>query len=55
MSHQYRGLAYVVGVNAYTQANKLNNAVFDAQSIAIELRTLGFYVIESYDIDLRSL
>ena len=51
MSCQYRGLAYVVGVNAYTQANKLSNAVYDAQSIATELKTLGFYVMESYDID----
>lgn len=53
MISQYRGLAYIVGVNAYTQANKLTNAVFDAQSIAAELKTLGFYVIESYDIDLK--
>ena len=51
MSCQYRGLAYVVGVNAYTQANKLSNAIYDAQSIATELKTLGFYVMESYDID----
>lgn len=51
MSCQYRGLAYVVGINAYTQANKLSNAVYDAQSIATELKTLGFYVMESYDID----
>lgn len=51
MNCQYRGLAYVVGVNAYTQANKLSNAVYDAQSIATELKTLGFYVMESYDID----
>lgn len=50
MSCQYRGLAFVVGVNAYTQANKLSNAVYDAQSIATELKTLGFYVMESYDI-----
>lgn len=53
MDCQYRGLAYVVGINAYTQANKLTNAVFDAQSIATELKTHGFYVIESYDIDLK--
>ena len=51
MVSQYRGLAYVVGINAYTQTNKLSNAVFDAQSMAVELKTLGFYVIESYDID----
>lgn len=51
MNTVYRGLAYVVGVNEYAQANKLANAVFDAQSIATELKTLGFYVMESYDID----
>lgn len=51
MDYQYRGLAYVVGVNAYLQTNKLSNAVFDAKSIAAELKALGFYVIESYDID----
>lgn len=51
MENYYRGLAYVVGVNAYVQATKLKNAVYDAQSIAAELRTLGFYVIDSYDID----
>lgn len=27
MSCQYRELAYVVGVNAYTQANKLSNVL----------------------------
>lgn len=27
MSCQYRGLAFVVGVNAYTQANKLSTVV----------------------------
>lgn len=53
MTTQYRGLAYVVGINAYTQANKLSNAVFDAQSIASELKMLGFYVVESYDVDLK--
>lgn len=51
MENNYRGLAYVVGVNAYVQATKLTNAVYDAQSIAAELRTLGFYVIDSYDMD----
>ena len=54
MNSQYRGLAYVVGINTYTQTRKLSNAVFDAQSIAAELKALGFYVIESYDIDFMN-
>lgn len=54
MENNYRGLAYVVGVNAYSQTNKLTNAVYDAQSIAAELRILGFYVIDSYDIDFMN-
>ncbi len=53
MENQYRGLAYVVGVNEYLQANKLSNAVYDAKAIAAELKTVGFYVKESYDIDLK--
>lgn len=51
MEDQYRGFAYVVGINEYQQANKLSNAVYDARAIATELKTLGFYVKESYDID----
>lgn len=54
MEIQYRGLAYVVGVNEYLQANKLSNAVYDAKAIAAELKTLGFYVIKSYDIDFMN-
>ncbi len=54
MENQYRGLAYVVGVNEYQQANKLSNAVYDAKAIAAELKTLGFYVKESYDIDFMN-
>lgn len=51
MKNQYRGFAYVVGINEYKQANKLSNAVYDARAIATELKSLGFYVKESYDID----
>lgn len=51
MEDQYRGFAYVVGINEYQPANKLSNAVYDARAIATELKTLGFYVKESYDID----
>lgn len=54
MEIQYRGLAYVVGVNEYLQANKLSNAVYDAKAIAAELTTVGFYVIKSYDIDFMN-
>lgn len=53
MEIQYRGLAYVVGVNEYLQANKLSNAVYDAKAIAAELKTVGFNVKESYDTDLK--
>ena len=31
-----------------------NNAVYDAKAIAAELKTLGFYVIKSYDIDFMN-
>lgn len=44
----------MVGVNEYLQANKLSNAVYDAKAIAAELKTLGFYVIKSYDIDFMN-
>lgn len=53
MENQYRGLAYVVGVNEYLQVNKLSNAVYDAKAIAAEFKTVGFYVKESYDKDLK--
>lgn len=51
MNIQYRGLAFVLGVNNYVRTNKLTNAVYDAQAISTELKILGFYVIESYNID----
>lgn len=51
MDNTYRGLAYIIGINEYTQTTKLSNAVFDAISMATELKTLGVYVIEAYDID----
>lgn len=54
MENQHRGLAYVVGINEYQQANKLSNAVYDAKAIAAELKFLGFYVKESYDIDFMN-
>lgn len=51
MNIQYRGLAFVLGVNNYVRTNKQTNAVYDAQAISTELKILGFYVIESYNID----
>ncbi len=53
MNIQYRGLAFVVGVNEYMQVKKLTNAVYDAQAVSTELKILGFYVIELYNAKIR--
>lgn len=54
MEIKYRGLAYVVGNDGYTQTRKLSNAVYDARSMAVALVGLGFKVLESYNVDFHN-
>ncbi len=50
-----RRLALVIGNGAYAQAGKLGNPVNDARLIAKNLRSLGFEVMEGFDLDRRRL
>lgn len=46
------GVALVVGINEYENATKLDNAVFDANSMAASLEKLSFYTLKYNDIDI---
>lgn len=47
-----KGVALVVGINDYENATKLDNAVFDANSIAASLEKLSFYTLKYNDINI---
>lgn len=47
-----KGIALVVGINNYDNATKLNNALFDANSIATSLEKLSFYTLKYNDINI---
>lgn len=46
------GVALVVGINNYEKATKLDNAVFDANSMADSLERLSFYTLRYNDINI---
>lgn len=48
----YKGIALVIGIDNYEHANKLGNAVHDADSIAEALEKLCFYTYKSIDVDI---
>lgn len=50
-----RRVAVVLGVGSYRHTTPLRNPVTDAQAVARLLRQHGFYVIEGYDADKRSI
>lgn len=53
MKDYKKGLALIVGINEYVDANKLNNADFDADSVATALERLSFDIIKKTDIGYR--
>lgn len=50
-----RRVALVVGNGAYQSVTPLANPRSDATAMAVKLRTLGFEVIEGYDVDIYTL
>ena len=47
-----KGVALVVGINNYENATKLDNAIFDANSVASSLDNLSFYTLKYNDINI---
>ena len=47
-----KGIALIVGIDNYENANKLNNAIFDANSIAASLEKLTFNTLKYNDINI---
>jgi uncharacterized caspase-like protein len=45
-------VALVIGNGAYQSAVRLDNAVFDARTVADAFRKLGFQVVDGYDLDI---
>jgi hypothetical protein len=45
-------VALVIGNGAYESAVRLDNAVFDARAVADAFRSLGFEVVDGYDLDI---
>jgi len=47
-----KGTALVVGINNYEKATKLDNAIFDANSIASSLEKLSFYTLKYFNVTI---
>ena len=48
-------VALVIGNGAYQNAVRLDNAVFDAETMADSFRKLGFQVVDGYDLDIDQM
>lgn len=53
MEDNKKGLALIVGINDYRDAQQLNNAVYDAESFASALEKLSFDVIKCINVGYR--
>jgi uncharacterized caspase-like protein len=48
-------VALVIGNGAYQSAVRLDNAVFDARTVADSFRKLGFQVVDGYDLNIDQM
>ena len=48
-------VALVIGNGAYKNAPRLDNPAFDAKAVADAFRSLGFQVVDGYDLDIAEM
>jgi len=48
-------VALVIGNGAYKNAARLDNPTFDAKAVADAFRSLGFQVVDGYDLDITQM
>jgi len=48
-------VALVIGNGAYKNAPRLDNPTFDAKAVADAFRSLGFQVVDGYDLDIAQM